>query len=237
MPSNLRMNKTNFVFKGERARVKNSTCKVRDWLASLAIPTRHKLCPARIPSDFAENGKTKRWQEFLLGRECAESQLHALGEYSAVEVNEDRSPAWPQGFVGSISHSNKWVWASVARDSDLRSLGIDTEIVTDAETADQIRSEIATEKEWTITAATGLNPYQQFSVVFSAKEAFYKCWYPINPRYFSFTDAVVAAASDQQLQIQTAHSNPNFGANPTELNVHFLVNKNDVFTITWMEHK
>ena len=239
MPANLHSDKTSSVFAPGHALAEDAPRKVHDWLTSLPITASNKLCP-RFDShqpQVKQNGKTKREQEFLLGRKCAESQLHALGEFSNIEVNEDRSPAWPQGFVGSISHSDKWVWASVARVTDLRSIGIDTEIVTDAETENELRTEIATEDEWKIAAATGLNARQQFSVVFSAKESFYKCWYPTNPRFFGFADATITEASSQHLKIQTARSNPNFGTGPTELNVFFLVNKSDVFTITWMEHE
>ena len=240
MPSDLQLNTTTTSALPDQyalgvTPIHSSQNEIHEWLDSLSIPALNKICPAgSLPSHCL---KTKREQEFLLGRECAESQLHAWGEYSAVEVNEDRSPAWPQGFVGSISHSDKWVWASVARDVDLRSIGIDTEIVADAKTENQLRTEIATEKEWKTAAKTGLNPRQQFSVVFSAKEAFYKCWYPINPRYFDFADAIVTSASRKRLTIKTARSNPNFGTQPKELNIYFFVNKNEVFTITWMEHK
>ena len=237
------------------AHSQSTDCKIQNWLRRLCTAANHKLCPIRLGLDgLAHDGfcperfpqrpagtKTttraaaKREHEFKLGRHCAESQLRQLGEDSAVEVNSDRSPAWPEGFVGSISHSSKWAWAAVARQNELRSIGVDTEVVAGAVTMQELQHEIATGNEWEIAAATGLTPRQCFSVIFSAKEAFYKCWYPVNPKYFDFKDAVVESASSECLRIRSTRSNPNFGTVPAVLDVHFLIHQNDVFTCTWME--
>ena len=228
----------------DHARSPSTESKIQEWLRQLDMGASHRLCPIGFcPERFPQPGQAKtsnkksakREHEFMLGRHCAESQLRLFGENSSVDVNADRSPAWPQGFVGSISHSTQWAWAAVARQQDLRSIGVDTEVIAGAETFKQLQYEIATHAEWDVVSATGLTPRQCFSVIFSAKEAFYKCWYLVNPKYFDFADAVVESASPEQLRIRSTRSNPNFGNVPAALDVHFYIHQNDVFTCTWME--
>ena len=163
--------------------------------------------------------------------------LADFGEYKSVGVNEDRSPCWPDGYIGSISHSGHWVWAAVANARDARSIGIDTESVVDVATRQQINSEIASSAEWDIAKSLNLDTQQTFSVVFSAKEAFYKCWYPLTQCYFGFEHAAVEEVTSDRVRIRTLESNPNFGVGPKSLEVFYLCSGNDVFTATWMKQE
>ncbi len=103
-------------------------------------------------------------QEFLRGRQAAYAALRSVGfvddragnpaslQLKPVELdpstdltvsyltsvigkNQDRSPRWPAGFVGSISHSRNWVVAAAARGEDYASIGIDSEPIASAEQA------------------------------------------------------------------------------------------------------
>src|SRR4051812_2128234 len=48
----------------------------------------------------------KRKREFALGRMCAHRALSALGVPACgLPMAADRSPVWPSGIVGSITHS------------------------------------------------------------------------------------------------------------------------------------
>ena len=78
----------------------------------------------------------ERLAEFAQGRMHARAALAQLGLASAcIPVATDRSPVWPEGFVGSISHvpadpAQKWpgrVIAVVARTTDCSGLGVDLE--------------------------------------------------------------------------------------------------------------
>jgi 4'-phosphopantetheinyl transferase EntD len=158
-----------------------------------------------------------------------------MGNGDQVWKNPDRSPAWPNGFAGSISHSENWTWASVGRTQEVTSIGVDTEVVVLPETREQVALEIAAESEWQLFRTLDLSPEQIFSVVFSAKEAFYKCCYPIVKQYFGFEHATVVMASADQLRIQPHASHPAMEVMPSALTVHFLATNKDVFTVTWME--
>lgn len=179
--------------------------------------------------------QAKRQREFRQGRTFAKSLLRQLGCDAEVGTNDDRSPAWPEGFVGSISHSQNWMWTVVGQQSELASIGIDTEAVVSQETRQQLLFEIATDQEWEAFGNSPLTPEQIFSVVFSAKEAFYKCCYPLVKQYFGFEHAIVDRVLPTSLQIKTALTHPSFDAMPKSLEVQYFVDRKDVFTVTSMK--
>jgi 4'-phosphopantetheinyl transferase EntD len=70
--------------------------------------------------------------EFLSGRRCARKALVALGrEPSDIPVAVDRGPQWPEGIVGSITHTlgrgGGWASAAVGLVARVSALGIDME--------------------------------------------------------------------------------------------------------------
>ena len=57
---------------------------------------------------------TKRQVEFFAGRLCARMILDAYGlERHVVATGKQREPLWPEGFVGSITHSGGYAAAIV----------------------------------------------------------------------------------------------------------------------------
>jgi 4'-phosphopantetheinyl transferase EntD len=77
-----------------------------------------------------------RLSEFAQGRQHARQALEQFGVKGAsIPMSADRSPVWPQGFAGSISHvpanvqrgQQGWVIAAVARSKHCAGLGIDLE--------------------------------------------------------------------------------------------------------------
>jgi 4'-phosphopantetheinyl transferase EntD len=135
--------------------------------------------------------------------------------------------------VGSISHSDLSVWAVVSDATRLRSIGIDTESVDRAGKVD-IRSAIASDEEWSLVNKLGFDAETTLAMVFSAKESFYKCWYPITNRYFDFPEAVIVDANEESLSISHGPLNPNQGRLPQILDVRYRVRAGEVFTATWI---
>lgn len=129
---------------------------------------------------------TSRRAEFVAGRLCARDALHGLGATSTtVRRGDDRAPEWPAGFIGSISHSGDYAFAAVARMSDARSLGLDVEQIARLERAPQITRVVTTPGErarFDFSAET-------LAIVFSGKEAIYKCLYPLLRQFLEF-DAI-----------------------------------------------
>ena len=66
-----------------------------------------------------------RAAEFAGGRQCAKAAMSALGvDDAALPVGSGRQPAWPDGVVGSISHTHGYCLAVAAsRAADRRTSG------------------------------------------------------------------------------------------------------------------
>jgi enterobactin synthetase component D len=138
--------------------------------------------PAGLPS-----GRARREREFAAGRRCAARALLDAGARDlAVGISPDRSPRWPAGFVGSITHSESFAWAAVARDTDLRSIGIDSEPIFDAGALREAAPIALDASEWRL--AGDADPATHATLVFSAKESLYKCLNPCTGVFFEFAD-------------------------------------------------
>ena len=121
----------------------------------------------------SQNSTTpKRLAEFTSGRHL----VHALQEQAGVSRSPvlrhpDRSPIWPQGCTGSISHSAQLAAAALTLDSTIAGLGIDIEARTRLN--ERLRNRLFTTSE--LQHIPQLEPLVEHADVltFSAKEAVY----------------------------------------------------------------
>ena len=129
----------------------------------------------------------KRRHEFALGRTCARRALVQLGlPRTALPAHADRSVQWPAQALGSITHADGFCAAVAARRSDLRGLGIDAEVR--GRVTPKLWSHIATEREigWFQATDSAAEANERATVLFSAKEAFYKAQYCITRTFVGF---------------------------------------------------
>jgi 4'-phosphopantetheinyl transferase EntD len=126
-----------------------------------------------------------RIEQFTAGRVCSRIALGRLGLTKATPIprGEDRAPIWPRGFTGSISHTDTWCAAAIARTTEVRSLGIDLETATPLKQALWRRVCTPSEREWLESLA---DPGLSGKILFSAKESVYKCQYPITTTFLGF---------------------------------------------------
>ena len=117
----------------------------------------------------------------------------------------------------------------------MQSVGIDTEAIVTPETRRELATEVASAVEWDLFEGLALSPEQCFSLVFSAKEAFYKCCYPLVKTYFGFEHGIIEGVDATTIRVRTPKSHPRFGDMPNSLDVHYLVSAQDVFCATWLE--
>ncbi|PTM41488.1 4'-phosphopantetheinyl transferase superfamily protein [Bosea sp. 124] len=135
----------------------------------------------------------KRQHEFAAGRRCAHLAMAQLGCPAApVAVGDDRAPIWPEGLVGSISHCEAWAAAVVARKADgIRSIGLDLEPALPLP-QDLVQTILRPEE----CLALGLLPVetqlQCARLIFSAKEAFFKCQYALTGAFIDFQAAAIS---------------------------------------------
>jgi 4'-phosphopantetheinyl transferase EntD len=129
----------------------------------------------------------KRRNEFITVRHCARLALAQLGLPPVpILKGEKGEPCWPDGVVGSLTHTEGYRGAVVGHSGDVRSVGIDAEPhdvlpngVLDAITLPAERPELAAlpaDLHWD-------------RILFCAKEATYKAWFPLTRRWLGFEDA------------------------------------------------
>jgi 4'-phosphopantetheinyl transferase EntD len=128
----------------------------------------------------------KRYAEFARARSCARRALASAGiEPVAILRGPDRGPIWPAGIVGSITHCADYCCAVVARADQWCGIGIDAEVLKHLE--EGVQANIMRQDERRRLLA--LDPAVAWPcVVFSAKEAVFKAWYPQTRRWLNFRD-------------------------------------------------
>lgn len=136
-----------------------------------------------------------RAREYILGRCCADVLLSRLqAQQTFVGSNEDRSPIWPVGFVGSITHTPWLVAVAVAPTAAVTLLGVDAEPVLSSSALVDVVQQCLVESEISLAQNfTGLHFAEVVTLIFAAKEAFYKYAYPSVLCFFDFTDAAVVS--------------------------------------------
>ncbi len=133
---------------------------------------------------LSPNAVDKRRREFAAGRAAAHQAMQALGQQPvAIPVGENRAPIWPERLVGSISHTRSCAMAVVAKRGAIQGLGIDVE--EDKPLADDLWPAICSQQEQAWLRQQH-NPGQLAKLVFSAKEAAYKCQFIVSQRYYGF---------------------------------------------------
>jgi 4'-phosphopantetheinyl transferase EntD len=113
----------------------------------------------------------------------------------AIEVADDRQPIWPDSMVGSITHTAGFCAAAVAARNLFAALGLDTEVVGDVGTEIWPRVGVPAETAWIRSLPASQQP-AAMTLIFSAKEAFYKCQYPLAGERLDFQDVRIEAAWD-----------------------------------------
>jgi 4'-phosphopantetheinyl transferase EntD len=133
----------------------------------------------------------KRRREFTAGRVCARAALERLGIRGfPLVAGEDRSPVWPPGIVGSLSHCGDYCGVAIARRGEIAGVGFDVERARPLE--GRVASIICTPAETRrIESQPGLPPGLGAMIVFSAKESTYKCYHPITKTFLDFHDVEI----------------------------------------------
>jgi 4'-phosphopantetheinyl transferase EntD len=153
-----------------------------------------ELTPLPEEEPLIARSVAKRRNEFITVRYCARQALGELGLPPVPILKGDKGePCWPDGVVGSLTHCQGFRGAVVGRQTDVRSVGIDAEPhdvlpkgVLDAISVLDERREL-----------TALPAGQHWDrILFCAKEATYKAWFPLTHRWLGFEDAHVTFTVD-----------------------------------------
>jgi 4'-phosphopantetheinyl transferase EntD len=152
------------------------------------------LAPMPEEEPLIARSVAKRRNEFITVRYCARLALGELGFPPAPILKGDKGePCWPDGVVGSLTHCAGYRGAVVGRGAVVRSVGVDAEPhdvlpngVLDAISLPAERGEMA-------ALPAGVHWDR---VLFCAKEATYKAWFPLTKRWLGFEDAHITLGID-----------------------------------------
>ncbi|PXA04277.1 hypothetical protein DDZ13_07000 [Coraliomargarita sinensis] len=125
--------------------------------------------------------------EFIGGRECVRAALEALGfPRGPILPNADGVPVWPDGTIAAISHSRGYCAAIAAKSSDYSALGLDLE-KTDRLSPAAIERTVHPGEQSFVQGEQ-----KKASLIFCAKEAFYKAQFPLWQTHANFHDLELA---------------------------------------------
>jgi len=152
------------------------------------------LTPMAEEEPLIERSVAKRRNEFVTVRYCARIALGQIGfPPTPILKGEKGEPCWPDGVVGSLTHCAGYRGAVVGRDRAVRSVGVDAEPhdvlpdgVLDAISLPAERAELA-------ELPSGIHWDR---ILFCAKEATYKAWFPLTKRWLGFEDAHITFTVD-----------------------------------------
>lgn len=150
-----------------------------------------------------------RRRDFSAGRACARAALVALGEPPApILRGEKREPLWPTGVVGSITHTSLYAAAAVARSAEVRSLGIDAE--PDEPLPAGVLRWVGSDSEqrWVASAGAAPGVANPDRLLFCAKEATYKAWFPLAECWLGFKDAEVSVVAPGEFDVEILIDGP-----------------------------
>ena len=142
-----------------------------------------------------------RQKEFVAGRHLARALSDQLGLPPApLRRAEDRAPIWPIDRTGSLSHSDTLCAAAVGKRGTVQSIGVDVETIGRVE--QKLWPTLFTEKEANYFSSLAPNTVAlETTLFFSAKEAFYKCQYPLTQKWVGFQDVEVTRTDQHTLVI------------------------------------
>ena len=105
-------------------------------------------------------------------------------DWSMPRIRGD-APAWPAGWIGSLSHSAKFAAAAITSHEDIAGIGIDIEpaepLPAELKDAVIVNGDVGTSEFGDLTGR----------VLFCAKEASYKAVYPLDRQFLEFSDMTV----------------------------------------------
>ncbi|MEW1802022.1 4'-phosphopantetheinyl transferase [Streptomyces virginiae] len=148
-----------------------------------------------LPEELEALGTARhegRRREFTTVRHCARRALADIGVPPVPVLPGERgAPVWPHGVVGSMTHSAGYRAAAVALSDQVRAVGIDAEphAALPGRTLGAVT--LPEERQRLAALAADFPQVHWDRLLFCAKEAVYKAWFPMTRRRLGFRDASV----------------------------------------------
>lgn len=139
-----------------------------------------------------ERAVRKRRREFRTARICARRALGRLGRMPVPILSGSfGEPLWPSGITGSITHCANYRAAVLGTASAITAIGIDAE-PNEALPNGVLEAVGRPEEQAQVHELLRDHPGARWDrLLFCAKEAVYKAWFPLGRRRLSFEDALI----------------------------------------------
>lgn len=149
----------------------------------------------------------KRRAEYFAGRYLAAKAFAEFG-LQGFDLHSDktRGPIWPEGFIGSISHTDNFACCVLALADDYLALGIDAQAWIPAASATKLARRILSPAELAVLDIAQVPLTEGLSLAFSAKESIYKAFHPHVRRFFGYREAELRAIDLDTRQMSFALS-------------------------------
>ena len=178
---------------------KKATNLNQDLVFSVTCVENSEVSALHLEKAKASNPQmsSKKLMRWVRGRKAAYTALKRLGCERPPDVAQGTGgePVWPDGICGSITHCEPWSVVVAMRSSSEASLGIDMENaarISDLEICSLVCRN--SERDWVLDSN---DPHARLCVMFSAKEALFKCVYPRCRRYIDFKEAELLWCADR----------------------------------------
>jgi 4'-phosphopantetheinyl transferase EntD len=149
----------------------------------------------------------QRRREFGTVRACARAALASISVGAQpILPDPDGAPRWPEGVVGSMTHCAGYRAAVVARASDFLAIGLDAEphdVLPEA-----ARDLVVRKDERALLSGMGSRSVHWDLVIFCAKEAVYKAWFPVARRWLEFSDVRIVLDVDGAFEARVLDPHP-----------------------------
>ena len=191
------------------------------------------LHPEEKDLDRGRHAPTR--ERLRAGRAAARLAMESRGFGSvAIPRGSLGQPLWPEGITGSISHSGDRCAAAIAATDQTPNLGLDLETREDLPQNLWSRILKSGEREELKQLPTHQQTKQAL-VLFSAKEALYKCLAPRVGKWFGFQDAHLRAHGDGSLEVLALDSEVATALRDVSLRGRFAVRDHSVLTTFWLK--
>lgn len=191
------------------------------------------LLPAEARYVAARFMQPQRAAEFRAGRACARRALLQFGFRNwPLLPAATREPQWPEGVVGSITHSGSYCAAAVASVQRCAGLGIDVEAI--ARVGDDVAALICTARELRdIAGETGRQLPR--AAWFSAKESVFKALFPCTRLPFEPSDVEIVFDTAQRSFRVSAPGQPRLERICAQIDGRFALAGEHVMTTAWLD--
>lgn len=153
--------------------------------------------PLQGMPDIPKGAVRVRQLSFLAGRLCAEHGLRTSGckVVGPIGRGEYGEPLWPEGWRGSISHTSHTALAVVMPRNGRFGIGIDAEEILDDRSLDDVLQVCAQKNDRRFIAQDAGSACLAATVMFCAKEAYYKAMHGVIRRFMDFDEISLRSLS------------------------------------------